>query len=448
MTETVSSEDWQALVEILNDGINKLARKKVEPVKQSILEFFTSAAMLGLDDMANVAKRFEGFLLQTIVPAWEDEAVSTLSFVMGALVEKMQMQEYGPKFSSGLGEILMYLDFYGEEEPQPSATPVEEPGEDTAAALRLEQSPSAPLSSFIDTISAEDLLADELGPDKAKLAEAEAGAGAAAEEEDEIDPFEAALADMLAEDALKPSEKEAESLEEQPETLLDAATEIPLRDESIPFMEARPEIESTKAPEATEAVGYVMDTVQWYEEVLKDDPSSQVFALLAEEYCHRDLWEDAVETCRLGLQAHPHHLKGRILLGWALWALGEEEEAERELLEARIELEKGAVLYKVLAEIARSRGGAEEAEGLLGIYRSLQSGVESLPALPPRNRKRPERKPRKLAAEVHEAPPFMDFLSELLRRYEEMPARKSGGVTIFSDTDRHALKQILCGGAC
>jgi len=59
---------------------------------------------------------FRGFLLSPVAPDWNDEATATLSFAMGALVEKMQMLPYCPEFSAGLGEVLTYLDFYGEDE--------------------------------------------------------------------------------------------------------------------------------------------------------------------------------------------------------------------------------------------------------------------------------------------------------------------------------------------
>ena len=61
------------------------------------------------------------------------------------------------------------------------------------------------------------------------------------------------------------------------------------------------------------------------------DPASIAFAALAEEYRRGGLFEDAIATCKAGLQRHPAYLSARVTLGRALLELGRYDEARAEL---------------------------------------------------------------------------------------------------------------------
>jgi hypothetical protein len=61
------------------------------------------------------------------------------------------------------------------------------------------------------------------------------------------------------------------------------------------------------------------------------DPASIAFAALAEEYRRIGHYEEAIETCRVGLQRHPAYLSARVTLGRALIELGQYEPAREEL---------------------------------------------------------------------------------------------------------------------
>ena len=58
------------------------------------------------------------------------------------------------------------------------------------------------------------------------------------------------------------------------------------------------------------------------------DPASIVFAALAEEYRRAERFEEAIATCRAGLEHHPAFLSARVTLGRALIEVGELEESE------------------------------------------------------------------------------------------------------------------------
>ncbi len=61
------------------------------------------------------------------------------------------------------------------------------------------------------------------------------------------------------------------------------------------------------------------------------DPASIAFAALAEEFRRVGRHEDAIATCRTGLQRHPAYLSARVTLGRALIEVGDYEPAREEL---------------------------------------------------------------------------------------------------------------------
>ena len=61
------------------------------------------------------------------------------------------------------------------------------------------------------------------------------------------------------------------------------------------------------------------------------DPASIAFAALAEEFRRIGRYDDAVQTCRTGLQRHPAYLSARVTLGRALIETGDFDGAREEL---------------------------------------------------------------------------------------------------------------------
>src|SRR4029079_4129284 len=60
-------------------------------------------------------------------------------------------------------------------------------------------------------------------------------------------------------------------------------------------------------------------------------PASIAFAALAEEYRRQGRYEEAIQTCRGGLQRHPSYLSARVTLGRALIEVGDYDGAREEL---------------------------------------------------------------------------------------------------------------------
>lgn len=116
------------------------------------------------------------------------------------------------------------------------------------------------------------------------------------------------------------------------------------------------------------------DKLHIYREMLKLDPKSRVYTLLAEALCEAGEWEEALEVCRKGLRFNPDHFRSRVLLGCALMELGEVDESGRVLLDVYEEIRKNSVMFKLLSEFAAFSGDEGRAGEFVRIYDMLQGG--------------------------------------------------------------------------
>jgi predicted Zn-dependent protease len=90
------------------------------------------------------------------------------------------------------------------------------------------------------------------------------------------------------------------------------------------------------------------------------DPASIAFAALAEEFRRVRRFEEAIETCRTGLQRHPSYLSARVTLGRALLETGQFEAAREELDYVLRAAPENLAAIRALAEIhARQRHAPE-----------------------------------------------------------------------------------------
>ena len=91
------------------------------------------------------------------------------------------------------------------------------------------------------------------------------------------------------------------------------------------------------------------------------DPASIAFAALAEEYRRAGRFEEAIATCRAGLQRHPAYLSARVTLGRALLEMGQFDEAREELENVLRTAPENLAAIRGLAEIHHRRGEIPEA---------------------------------------------------------------------------------------
>ncbi|MCX7823763.1 MAG: hypothetical protein N2260_10035 [Syntrophobacterales bacterium] len=115
----------------------------------------------------------------------------------------------------------------------------------------------------------------------------------------------------------------------------------------------------------------VIDRLEWYQEILKEDHSSPIFAELAKLLYEEGRFEDVVEVCKKGLIIHPYHLKGQVYLGLALISLGRREEGIGILKDVEKQLAHYSIVFVTLSNIYKEEGDTEEANRLATIARLL-----------------------------------------------------------------------------
>lgn len=89
---------------------------------------------------------------------------------------------------------------------------------------------------------------------------------------------------------------------------------------------------------------------------VQSDPASIAFAALAEEYRRAGRFDEAIETCNVGLQRHPAYLSARVTLGRALLEVARYEEAQQELEHVLKLAPENLAAIRGLAEIHHRRG--------------------------------------------------------------------------------------------
>lgn len=95
---------------------------------------------------------------------------------------------------------------------------------------------------------------------------------------------------------------------------------------------------------------------------VQTDPASIAFAALAEEYRRAGQFDDAIATCRTGLQRHPAYLSARVTLGRSLLEIGQYDEARRELEQVLRSAPENLAAIRALAEIHHRAGELPESD--------------------------------------------------------------------------------------
>jgi tetratricopeptide (TPR) repeat protein len=113
------------------------------------------------------------------------------------------------------------------------------------------------------------------------------------------------------------------------------------------------------------------------------DPASIAFAALAEEYRRIGHYEQAIETCRVGLQRHPAYLSARVTLGRALIEIGEYEGAKEELETVLRSAPENLAAIRGLAQIHDRLGHVAEMHPSLVQLANEPLPVRAAPVPPP-----------------------------------------------------------------
>jgi predicted Zn-dependent protease len=100
----------------------------------------------------------------------------------------------------------------------------------------------------------------------------------------------------------------------------------------------------------------------------QEDPSSRVFAPLAEAYRKAGLVDDAIEIAQEGLRVHPRFVGGRVALARALFDKKRFDDVVQELSNVIHEVPDNLIAQRLFAESCLMLGRVAEA---LGAYKML-----------------------------------------------------------------------------
>jgi tetratricopeptide (TPR) repeat protein len=101
--------------------------------------------------------------------------------------------------------------------------------------------------------------------------------------------------------------------------------------------------------------------IRRYEERLAKDPSSLVFAALADLYRKANRIPEAVALCREGLARVPHYTTARLVLAKTYLAAGDLDAAHAELTAILDRSPRDAECHRLLADVRRRRGDVDGA---------------------------------------------------------------------------------------
>jgi tetratricopeptide (TPR) repeat protein len=114
------------------------------------------------------------------------------------------------------------------------------------------------------------------------------------------------------------------------------------------------------------------------------DPASIAFAALAEEFRRVGRYEDAIDTCRNGLQRHPAYLSARVTLGRALIETGDYDGAREELETVLRSAPENLAATRGLATIHERLGHSTEMDPhLADMMKTMHAESIRVPVKPP-----------------------------------------------------------------
>jgi len=109
-------------------------------------------------------------------------------------------------------------------------------------------------------------------------------------------------------------------------------------------------------------LGTVTPEMERYRAMIAKDPSSRVFAALAELYRKAGMLDEAVRLCLNGTKAHPKYMSGRVALARAYFDKGMIKEAKEEVLTVVSITPDNILANKILGDIQLSEGDTAQAE--------------------------------------------------------------------------------------
>lgn len=123
MSDPVMREDWAALIDVLDLALKGIQDRRAGSVRRSLLEFSSTAAMLGMEDLAAAGTRFQEFFRTEMGDPWQEHAAAALGASMAGLRDSMEANGFEAPFSADVKGLLSPLDSFREKAECPPPAP-------------------------------------------------------------------------------------------------------------------------------------------------------------------------------------------------------------------------------------------------------------------------------------------------------------------------------------
>ena len=170
------------------------------------------------------------------------------------------------------------------------------------------------------------------------------------------------------------------------------------------------------------------------QEVLTENPSSFVFARLADKYLEMDDAYRATQICEDGLKQHPHYVNGHFVYGKVLLALDEQDRAEEEFKKVLLYDSEHLGAHYYLAQITNSRGWTQNYLTELETILSIDPLFERASALLQEVQQKLQRSKEEMLEEPE------SFIPE--QPEEEVPSPAETEPTAFPSDDQELTKLV------
>jgi tetratricopeptide (TPR) repeat protein len=160
------------------------------------------------------------------------------------------------------------------------------------------------------------------------------------------------------------------------------------------------------------------------------DPASIVFAALAEEFRRVGRYDEAVETCRTGLQRHPAYLSARVTLGRALIETGDFEGAREQLETVLRSAPENLAAIRGLAQIHERLGHSAEMDPHIADMMNTMHAESIRAAAVPPPEPEPEPRPAPPELEFQPPPPPVSMAPEPLDEARDRPGLSMPEISI------------------
>lgn len=192
----------------------------------------------------------------------------------------------------------------------------------------------------------------------------------------------------------------------------------------------------------------VIDVVDWYREIYREDPTSHAVIDYMRFLYEDGEWEELFSISENRLKQNPRCSIAKAYKGLAAWKLGKPEVAHNTLLEMHRSLHFLKDVYEALASLEKSLGNSNSADYFDKIASAMSGGTitKEIRPFPVVEEIEKIDAPKEKVAEERPLPTTLIFCKKALLKINEKlssPEKPKGRPTIFDSELRKLIKEFL-----